>query len=388
MSDVHAIASAVRRLRAEQIPYLVATVVEVTGSSYRRPGARMIIGEDGSIAGGISAGCLESALVRTAWWRTRSEGAILASYDSTSDDDELGWGSGFGCNGVVEVLLERAHPARDAALDFLLTTVEGERRGALSTVFRSSIAAVPVGSRACSTADGATAFLDSAGLGPLWAEEEQFVALNVLHEGQSQTLVLTSEDGCLSVLVEPVVPPPRLFICGEGPDAVPLARFARDLGWNVVIWASEPRWLSRERFHGLGELSTGTARELRAAVDASARPAVVVLSHRFERDRDLLEGLLGSKASYVGVLGPRARTARLLAEIGGEAALLDALGCVRAPIGLDIGAETPSEIALSVLAEIQAALSGASAEPLSRRRGRIHAPSRAAIADLLPLTAT
>jgi xanthine/CO dehydrogenase XdhC/CoxF family maturation factor len=127
---------------------------------------------------------------------------------------------------------------------------------------------------------------------------------------------------------------------------------------------------------------------LRAAVDASARPAVVVLSHRFERDRDLLEGLLGSKASYVGVLGPRARTARLLAEIGGEAALLDALGCVRAPIGLDIGAETPSEIALSVLAEIQAALSGASAEPLSRRRGRIHAPSRAAIADLLPLTAT
>jgi xanthine/CO dehydrogenase XdhC/CoxF family maturation factor len=388
MSDIHAIASAVRRLRAEQVCYLVATVVEVTGSSYRRPGARMIIGEDGSIAGGISAGCLESALVRTAWWRTRSEGAVLVSYDSTPDDDELGWGSGFGCNGVVEVLLERAHPDREATLDFLFATVEAEQRGVLTSVFRSSVGAVPVGSRACTTANGATSFLGSAAWGCLWGEEEQLIASHVLHSGWSQTLVLTSEEGCLSVLMEPVVPPPRLFICGEGPDAVPLARFARDLGWTVVIWAGEPRWLSRERFHGLGELSTGTAAELRAAVDASARPAVVVLSHRFERDRDLVAGLLGSKASYVGVLGPRARTARLLTEIGGQAALLNALGCIRAPIGLDIGAESPSEIALSVLAEIQAALSGASAEPLSRRRGRIHAPSRAGIAEPEPLVAS
>jgi xanthine/CO dehydrogenase XdhC/CoxF family maturation factor len=388
MSDIHAIASAVRRLRAEQIPYLVATVVEVTGSSYRRPGARMIIGEDGSIAGGISAGCLESALVRTAWWRTRNERAVLVTYESTSDNDELGWGSGFGCNGVVEVLLERAHHDRDAALDFLFATVDGERRGALTTVFRSSIAAVPVGSRACTTAEGATAFLGNATWGPLWGEEERLLAAHVLHEGWSQTLVLASEEGCLNVLMEPVVPPPRLFICGEGPDAVPLARFARDLGWSVVIWASEPRWLSRERFHGVGGLSTGTPRELRAAVDASARPAVVVLSHRFERDRDLVGGLLGSKASYVGVLGPRARTARLLAEIGREAAPLDVLGCIRAPIGLDIGAETPSEIALSVLAEIQATLNGASAEPLSRRRGRIHPPSRAGIAEAEPLVAS
>jgi xanthine dehydrogenase accessory factor len=388
MSEIHAIAGAVRRLRAEQMPYLVATVVEVTGSSYRRPGARMIIGEDGSIAGSISAGCLESALVRTAWWRTRSEGAVLVRYDSTSDDDELGWGSGFGCNGVVEVLLERAQPVRDAALDFLFTTTESERRGALITVFRSSVGTVPVGSRACMTADGATAFLGNAAWGRLWGEEEQLLAAHVLHGGRPQTLVLMSDEGSLNVLMESVVPPPRLFICGEGPDAVPLARFACELGWSVVIWASEPRWLSRERFHGLGELSTGTARQLRAAVDASVRAAVVVLSHRFERDRDLVEGLLGSKASYVGVLGPRARTARLLAEINVQAAALDALGSIRAPIGLDIGAETPSEIALSVLAEIQAALSGASAEPLSRRRGRIHAPSRAATAELEPLIVT
>src|SRR6185503_54130 len=111
MSELHAITQTMRRLRAEQIRYLVATVMQVSGSSYRRPGARMLIGEDGSGTGGSSAGCLEAALVRTAWWRTRDHDSVLVQYDSTSDDDELGWGSGFGCNGVVEVLVERQHPS-------------------------------------------------------------------------------------------------------------------------------------------------------------------------------------------------------------------------------------------------------------------------------------
>jgi xanthine dehydrogenase accessory factor len=372
MSDIHLIADAVRRLRAEQIRYLVATVVEVTGSSYRRPGARMIIGEDGSVAGGISAGCLESALVRTAWWRMRNQDAVLVTYDSTSDDDELGWASGFGCNGVVEVLLEREHPAGDAALDFIVGAVAEEQRGCLISVFRSTVPGVPIGSHASMTADGAVAFLGDARWGLLFGPEELELARHVLHTGRAQILVIKAADGVVHVLLEPVMPPPRLFVCGEGPDAVPLARFARDLGWNVVVWASEPRWLSRERFHRLGSLSTGTVEQLRAAVDASARPAAVVLSHQYERDRDIIGGLLRSKASYIGVLGPRARTMRILAELEPSLSSLDLLGRVRAPVGLDIGAETPREIALSVLAEIQAVLHGASALPLSRRRGPIH----------------
>jgi xanthine dehydrogenase accessory factor len=372
MSDIHVIADAVRRFRAEQIRYLVATVVEVTGSSYRRPGARMIIGEDGSVAGGISAGCLESALVRTAWWRMRNQDAVLVTYDSTSDDDELGWGSAFGCNGIVEVLLEREHPAGNAALDFIMGTVDDEQRGCLINVFRSTVPTVPIGSHASMTADGAIAFLGDADWGLLFGPEELALARHVLRTGSAQILVIKAAEGVMHVLLEPVTPPPRLFICGEGPDAVPLARFARDLGWNVVIWASEPRWLSRERFHGLGELSTGTVEQLRAAVDASARPAAVVLSHQYERDRDLLGGLLRSKAPYIGVLGPRARTMRILTDLNKSISSLDLFGRVRAPVGLDIGAENPREIALSVLAEIQAVLNGASALPLSRRRGPIH----------------
>jgi len=372
MSDIHVIADAVRRLRGEQIRYIVATIVQATGSSYRRPGARMIIGEDGSVAGGISAGCLESALVRTAWWRMRSQDAVLVTYESTSDDDELGWGSGFGCNGIVEVLLEREHLAGEAALDFIVGTVADEQRGCLISVFRSTVPGVPVGSHASMTADGAVAFLGDAHWGLLFGPEELALARHVLQTGRAQVLVIKAADGVLHVLLEPIMPPPRLFICGEGPDAVPLAQFARDLGWNVVIWASAPRWLSRERFHGLGALATGTVAELRAAVDASALPAAVVLSHQYERDRELLGGLLRSKTSYIGVLGPRARTMRILADLDQSVCSLDLLGRVRAPIGLDIGAETPREIALSVLAEIQAALNGSSALPLSRRRGPIH----------------
>ena len=243
---------------------------------------------------------------------------MLVTYDSTSDDDELGVESGFGCNGVVEVLLERENLARDASLDFIAGTLADEQLGCLISVFRSTMAGVPVGSHASMTADGAVAFLGAADWGLLFGSEELALARHVLRTGRAQVLVIKAMDGVIHVLLEPVAPPPRLFICGEGPDAVPLAQFARDLGWNVVIWASEPRWLSRERFHGFGELSTGTVEELRAAVDASARPAAVVLSHRYERNRDLLGGLLRSKTSYIGVLGPRTRTMRILTDLGYE----------------------------------------------------------------------
>jgi xanthine/CO dehydrogenase XdhC/CoxF family maturation factor len=308
---------------------------------------------------------------------------VLVKYDSTSDDDELGGGSGFGCNGVVEVLLEREHPAGEAALDFITGTVAREQQGCLLTVFRSSVPGVPVGSRASVTAGGDVAFYGSAAWSQLIEAEELAVARQVIATARGRTLVLSCPDGALDVLVEPVVPPPRLFICGEGPDAVPLAQFARDLGWSVVIWAREPRWLSRERFHGLGELSTGTVHQLRAAVDASARPAAVILSHHYDRDRDLLDGLLGSKTPYIGILGPRARALRLLADVGQNTLSRDVLGRIHAPIGLDIGAETPQEIALSVMAEIQAVLSGSTTKPLSQCRGRIHRPRLASLESTL-----
>jgi xanthine dehydrogenase accessory factor len=366
MSEVATIAEALRRLRGEQISYLVATVVSVNGASYRRPGARMIIGEDGTVAGGISPGCLEAALLRTAWWRTRANDAVLVKYDSTSDDDEMGWGSGFGCNGVVEVLLEREHPASDAALDFIAGTVARQKRGCLLTVFRSSVTDVPVGSRATVTEDGAITFFGRLGWGGLVGTEELAAARRVIESGNARTLVLSGAEGGIEVLAEPVIPPPRLFVCGEGPDAVPLARYACDLGWSVVIWASQQRWLSRERFHGLGDLATGTMKDLRAAVDASARPASIILSHHYERDRELLDALLGSKTSYIGILGPRARALRLLMEAGAERA--DVRGRVHAPVGLDVGAETPQEVALAVMAEIQAVISGSMAKPSALAR--------------------
>ena len=370
MSDIRAISQTLRRLRSEQIRYLVATVMQASGSSYRRPGARLLIGEDGSVTGGISAGCLEAALIRTAWWRTRDHDAVLVKYDSTSDDDELGWGSGFGCNGVVEVLVERQHPASEAALDFIAGTLVDEQIGCLMTVFRSSAAGIPVGSRVSLTADGHVAFHADAQWGRFIGDGELAVARQAMKTGHGRTLILPSNDmGQIDVLVEPVVPPPRLFLCGEGPDAVSLARFACDLGWSVVIWASGPRWFSRERSHGLGELSTGSVDDLCRAVDSCARPAAIILSHHYDRDRDLLEGLLRSKTSYIGILGPRARSLRLLAEVGQDLAS-DVTRRIHAPIGLDIGAETPQEIGLSVMAEIQAVLSGSTAKPLSQCRGR------------------
>jgi xanthine dehydrogenase accessory factor len=310
--------AAAARLRAEGRAYLVATVVRVRGSSYRKPGARLVATEAGRVAGSISGGCLEGSLLRTGWWKTRG-GPVVVEFDSSDPDDPE---SVLGCGGVVDVLLERGGGARDA-LAFGEQLAARRLRGAIATVFEGA----GVGTRWCVAAgDAAPAAVASA-------------CARVIASGDAE---IVEADG-RSIFVEAVVPPLELYIFGTGADVVPVVEGAARLGFLPHVCASAARFEHAARF----PLVEG---DVRARIDSADRAAVVIMSHDLRRDAEAVGVALASRAAYIGILGPRHRTERFAIEH--PEVLRDPR--VRSPIGLAIGAEGPEEIALAILGELVA----------------------------------
>jgi xanthine dehydrogenase accessory factor len=374
--------AAASSLRQGGEPFLVATLVSVKGSSYRRPGARLLIAEDRWVAGSISGGCLERDLVRRAWWCLGDGQAALVSYDSTSDDDDLGWGIGLGCNGVVELLLERTGAGRPVdPLAFIGGCVRDEKVGALVTIFRAPGGGELLGACLAISADGA--IVARARANQINAQElaslENQARRALRAEGPTATVKLASG---IEALIEVIEPPPHLFVMGAGPDAIPLVRAARAVGWTITVWVPQPRRDAERQLAEADHLHSGVAAALAPAVAAAHRPVAVVMGHSAERDCQALAMLLPSTCRYVGVLGPRRRTEKLLATLDptGRSRPLQVTK-LHAPVGLAIGAETPDEVALSIVAEIQAVLAGDTATQLRDRPGSIHA----APAEALPV---
>jgi xanthine dehydrogenase accessory factor len=374
MSEIGTIVSEAATLRRAGSPFLLATVVAVRGSSYRRPGARMIVADDRWVAGCVSGGCLEGDVLRRGGHRTRNGEAVVVTYDSTSDD-EIGWGYGLGCNGVVEVMLERIDT--QTVLDPLLFAgecIEREERGVLVTVFRSEQKDIRVGARLSLDEKGSPT--TSLPAGPARDALEKAARSVLASASRRRAESITCEAEGVTALVELIEPPPRLIVCGTGHDALPVVNLARSMGWRVTVAAEHPSAATRERFTAANEILAGDARVLCEAVSQSARSYAVIMSHGYDRDRDCLAALLGSRASFIGVLGPRRRAERMLAELShGGLALTEAmLGRIHAPVGLDVGAETPQEIALSIISEVQAEITGAEPGRLRERVGPIHVP--------------
>ncbi len=369
MSQTRAILRSASELRRAGGPFLLATVVRVEGSSYRRPGARVLLSEERWEAGSVSGGCLERDLMRKGWWRTQAGSPALVTYDSTGED-ETGWAFGLGCGGVVELLLERLGAGGGLdPLRFIERCGEAQERGVLATVFRSEEPSTPVGAHLCLGASGA---IDADPIDPQLRERMVEACRVVLARGESVVRTCAGSGGSAEVLFEAVEPPPRLFVCGTGQDAVPLVKGASALGWEVFACESQARWATRTRFDQADGIVVG-AGELALKVNQSWRALAVVMSHDYAQDRAYLAALLPTRARYLGLLGPRRRSERLWSEVTGRACLDDPR--LHAPVGLDLGAETPHEIALSVLAEMQAVLAHAAGGKLSDRSGPIHGRS-------------
>jgi xanthine dehydrogenase accessory factor len=367
VSEIGDVLAAIEGLAAKGERMALATIVAVRGSTYRRPGARLLVPEDGSPVGNLSGGCLEGDVADMARAVMDEGNARLAGWDLTADDDAV-WGLGLGCNGAIEVFIEPASNAAEVA-GALRAALEEERPISVVTVVESSRADVEPGARLVVRPDGTT---DGA-LGDASVEATALdVATALLRAERSEVRALA--DG-VRAFVEVLDPPLRLVVCGAGHDAIPLVRASSVLGWNVTVVDDRPAFLTHGRFpEATRFVAVDAAEDAAKAAGVDGRTFAVVMTHNFLRDKEYVRSLLGSPAAYIGMLGPGARTERLLMELRDDGIeITDAdRERIHGPAGLDLGGEGPEEIAQAIVAEIVAVKRRRTGGFLKERPGPIH----------------
>jgi xanthine/CO dehydrogenase XdhC/CoxF family maturation factor len=354
-------------------PAVLATVVKVTGSAYRRPGARMLFPSGAPPAGVISGGCLEGDLAERIGAVLESGEARVQVYDMRSPDDIV-WGLGLGCNGEIRVLLERLSPEPKPELpEFLAGCREARRPGVVATVFEATGESAPApGSRLLLDLDGTrSGSLPENELGALVLED----ARDCLRKGRSEVRRHEVGPVAAELFVEYLAPPVRLLVFGAGSDSRPLVRLAKEIGWEVGVLDNRAGYATPELFPEADQVSVVDFEKLESAgLSFDERTPVVVMTHHFLHDLKLLAFLLPRPLCYLGLLGPRQRAEKLLHELGGRGVrpAPDQFLKLHGPVGLDIGAETSEEIALSVVAEIQTVLAGRRGGFLKNRSEPLH----------------
>ncbi len=370
MSEIAEVLAAIESLHERGEKMALATIVSVRGSTYRRPGARLLVPETGDLVGNISGGCLEGDVADVAKVVMVDGQPRIASFDLTADDEAV-WGWGLGCNGAIDVFVEPADKAAEVARA-LRTALEEERPISMVTVLDSSVPGVEQGSRLLVRPDGGT----EGGLGEAGADAEAVrIARELLELERSEVRTLQVGPGEVRVFIEVLEPPLRLLVCGAGHDVIPLVRTAAHLGWRVIVADERPAFLNHERFPGAaGFVHVRRPDQITAEAGVDDRTFVVVMTHRYLTDKEYIRSLLSSPAPYLGLLGPRARTERLLRELAEEGvpASEGDRGRIHAPAGLDLGGEGPEEIAEAIVAEIVAVRRGRPAGFLKDRQGPIH----------------
>jgi len=350
---------------------VLATVVRITGSSYGGVGTRMVARVDGSTVGVVSGGCLETDLAEHARDVHATRRARVVTYD-TRADDETAWGLGLGCNGLIDVLIEPLTALEAGAVGRLIEQgLVALEPSVLATVISASSGienAPEIGAHALfsgETIETTGAWGDRAVLSRARADSaDAFVA--------GRRGLVREYDG-ISVAFEVVVPAVRLVICGGGPDVLPIVQLGVQLGWNITVVDHRPVTPEHEaRFPGVGVVECAEPADLASCVSLGSRTAAVVMSHHYTRDLEYARALIASDVAYIGLLGPKARAERMLAEITARGGLPEGDVRIFAPIGVDIGGDGPEAIALSIVAEASAVLSRRPAGHLRDRSGPLH----------------
>ncbi|MEH1801798.1 XdhC family protein [Nostoc sp.] len=351
----------------------LATVVKTSGSVYRRPGARMLLTEEGQMIGCVSGGCLESDVFEKAQALMFTDGVpVVVNYDTTASDDII-WGFGLGCNGVVEVLIEPlSNQLAKGQLDFIAECLHGQESGVMATVFKVSGEIIAkVASRLFLKPDGTVIsnIEDELLVQQILVDVQQ-----VINQGESRVksyILPNSIAGVFLEVIHPIVP---LVVFGAGHDAIPVVNLAKHQGWHVTVVDNRPGYITFERFPNADQIIFSEPPAIQNHLNLNSRTVAIVMTHRYESDLALLRTLLPSSVSYIGILGPKSRTQRLLQDLKSEGFLPKDTQLQRlyAPVGLDIGADSPEAIALSIVAEIQAVLANRAGGMLRARLGSIH----------------
>jgi xanthine/CO dehydrogenase XdhC/CoxF family maturation factor len=333
--------------RAAGEPLALATVYETAGSTYSKAGHRILLAANGDYRGLVSGGCLEGDLAERALGVVASGRAVAVTYDLRDTADEL-WGLGIGCNGLLKVFLQPLLTTNDyqpftAIAEFLV----GNRPAAVATVIESDRLDLPLGSTTVANRDVQRVF----GV-PDTGRDLMVAAGHAALECSAARLA--AEHGC-RIRYSPLTPIPRLLVLGAGLDAIPLVSMAAELGWLVTVADHRPAYVARSGFERAEHVVLVEPERLTETVPLADFAAVVVMSHHLATDRKYLAQLASVDTRYLGVLGPRGRRDRLLDDLAGVAPQLRAR--LKGPVGLDIGADSPESIALSILAELQATLS-------------------------------
>jgi xanthine dehydrogenase accessory factor len=375
MKEIRAILRAEESLRTEGVPMTLATVLQVEGSSYRRPGARMLISATGEIVGSLSGGCLERDLIRRSQANLVKSGFEIIRYDTTEDGEEFETMAsvGLGCQGIVDIGLETLVSGH-AVLDLFKRSIRHRTTGSVATVISHQDSSREknelLGAGSCWILEGDHAH------GSVEDPDFQKLLRPALEElRHNEVRDITWSRGVTRVLLEAVKPPLSWLIFGAGHDAVPMAELAQSLGWEVTVMDCHSAFTMPSRFFSeVDHYVQGSPENIAEKVRLDSDSFCVVMTHNYFHDREIVKQLLQSKARYIGLLGPKKKSTALLEDLKTKGGVIEHASAKRlfSPAGIDLGADSPQEIALSVIAEACSVAALRSGGFLRDRSGPIH----------------
>jgi xanthine dehydrogenase accessory factor len=361
----------------------LATVVHVEGSSYRRPGARMLIEDDGQLTGAISGGCLEGDALRKALLVITEKRSRLVTYD-TMDDDDAKFGAGLGCNGIIQVLIEPIdEESPNTPIKFLKAINEKRQQSVLVTLFSLEDKKDPQYGTCLLMKEDKTIIDTTPVLKDVLIHDAEEVMINQASSFKNYI----SNDHNLTAFIEVIKTPVSVIIIGAGNDVIPLVDMADILGWETTVIDGRANYAKKERFASACQVLVSKPEQVLDQIEIDERTVFLLMTHNYNYDKAMLKQLLQKNVTYIGMLGPKKKRERILDEFKDEGLVFteQQLSVLHSPVGLDIGAETSEEIALSILAEIKAMFANKDVQSLRKIKEVIH-PRSATIIEEVKLT--
>jgi len=367
MKEINEILKAYSEAKKAGKKTALATVVKVEGSSYRQPGARMLVTEDGNLTGAISGGCLEGDALRKALLAIHQQQNKLITYNTTSENDSE-VGLQLGCNGIVHILFEYINDEGINNPIQLLQQLEKERKPAIiETIFSLKRNAAQIGTVLFYRQDSDILHNNDIAINSI---PEVKKAL----ESKTTFIKKIQDDNENEALIECIEPVVALIVTGAGNDVQPLVKMASLLGWEITICDGRATHSTRKRFPEVKETFVVKPEQFLENILIDDQTYFVLMTHDYKYDLTVLKSLLKEDCSYIGILGPKTKLNRMLDDLASEGIILneEKLNHIYGPIGLDIGAETSEEIALSIIAEIKAVMSRKTGVSLKYKIEKIH----------------
>lgn len=371
MKEISDIIKAYKEATLNGLNTALATVVKVDGSSYRQPGARMLVTEDGNLTGAISGGCLEGDALKKALLTIHQRQNKLITYD-TSNPDDLEFGVQLGCNGIVYILFEFIDGSQsDNPIRILEKALKTEGCSVISTLFCLENKSVQIGTVSLSNDDENIISTNSSICD---VNEIQRIANESFNSKKSVINEIFVGDLKMDLLSQYLAAPIKIIIAGAGNDAMPVVEMISILGWETIVMDGRATHATKRRFPSANKVLLTDGENVLENIEINENTFFVLMTHNYRYDLTLLRQILKSKVKYIGLLGPKSKLERMLDDLREEdvRGYEDQLKKLHGPVGLDIGAETSEEIALSIVSEIQAVLTGRNGNFLKNLNSKIH----------------